>query len=505
MAGGGVAVGGMAGGMAGGGAGFGGAGGMAGGGAGFSGGATSAGYMSHGGGRSPGGGGLMVAGNGGMVNGGIVSSGMVNGGLVNGGLVTTGGMVNGGMVTTGGMYPVGGVVATDGCCGCGTAGCAGCGASCGGGCTTTGQQTGALTYVGWGGGDWVTETTYRYVGMGAGNLAVVTQQRRSFIPLILVLVVVVVVAVLLLAQPTATTTVKSNFVPPPPTTMAPQTPPPPPPTTTPAPERKTCLFWGDPHLVTFDGARPSFYGDGEYRIIHTDEVDIQGRYMGTPYTYGLAATQKIAIGGPFMEGHTIMVEPMEHQYGGHILVDGQPVLLEFGELDVGGIARIVYNGQGELVDEAASQWKTRAVHISLPKGIEMTIFRWGNYLDLKITMSKLEGQDGSCGNFNGDPSDDTTAKIFERIGARVPEGELLFNKRADIIFTHEEREMLRTQCPAADLVKAEMACRKELGSATGELQRDACVFDTCFGMNEHALRSAKTYATDEDYKAAHGQ
>jgi len=357
--------------------------------------------------------------------------------------------------------------------------------------------------VGSGRGDWITETTYKYVGYGAGDLAVVVQQKRNYMPcfaLAVLLVAVVVVAVAFMPSTPVTTVVKSNFLSTPPPTSRPA---PPPMTlpTTPALE-KTCSFWGDPHVLTFDGARPSFYGDGEYWIVKNKDVSIQGRYMGTKYTYGLAATQKVAIAGPFLQGNVIEVEPMEHAYGGHILVNGQPVLTSFGTLQVGP-AFINYNGIGELVDEAASKWTTRAVHLELPMGIHMTVFRWGNYLDMKITMKALEGgQDGSCGNFNGDPVDDTTEAIFNRIGARVESSAMLFSSRAEISFTTEEQEMLRTQCPARTMVDAELKCRQNLPQSAMVLQVNACVFDVCFGMNEHALRSAATYASAADQAAA---
>jgi len=252
-------------------------------------------------------------------------------------------------------------------------------------------------------------------------------------------------------------------------------------------------------LVSFDGARPSFYGNGEYWIVKNDEVHIQGRYMGTKYTYGLAATQKVAIGGPFLQNHIIEVEPMEHEYGGHILVDGTPVLNDFGQYRVGDVATIDYNGNGQLVDEAASVWTTRAVHLSLPKGIRMTVFRWGNYLDMKITMPQLDGGvDGSCGNFNGDPGDDTPAEIFKRIGARVPEGELMFSSSAVVHVTDEEEQMLETQCPRQTLSHAHAQCQEQLPRGASEPEIAACSFDVCFGMNEHAVRSAKNFATEAE-------
>merc|ERR1719223_1689093 len=419
----------------------------------------------------------------------------------NGGMV---GMSNG----AGGVGVVGGVGVRSGVNGgadagcCAGPGCAGGVVSCGGdggaaGCDG-GVVSSSLSYVGGGRGDWVTETSYKYVGTGAGDLTVVTQQRRNLVPCFVVVGLLVVAALVFLLWPDTVTT----------TTIRPQPPVIPTPTPTPnpppAPKISSCLFWGDPHLVSFDGARPSFYGNGEYWIVKNDQVHIQGRYMGTAYTYGLAATQKVAVGGPFLQDHVIEVEPTEHRYGGHILVDGTPVLTQFGQDRVGNVATIDYNGNGHLVDEAASVWTTRAVHLSLPKGVHMTIFRWGNYLDMKITMPQLDGGvDGSCGNFNGNPADDTPAEVFKRIGARVTDGQLMFSSDAVVHVSDEEETMLETQCPSNTLQSASTQCAKELPASATEGQHTACQFDICFGMNEHALRSAKNYATAAEEKAAH--
>lgn len=71
--------------------------------------------------------------------------------------------------------------------------------------------------------------------------------------------------------------------PPPPPLEAPPPPPTevPPPPPTEAPKRVgECSFWGDPHIVTFDGARPSFYSEGEYYIAKSKDIDIQGAAGG---------------------------------------------------------------------------------------------------------------------------------------------------------------------------------------------------------------------------------
>mmetsp|Transcript_67993 Transcript_67993/g.195177 ORF Transcript_67993/g.195177 Transcript_67993/m.195177 type:complete len:417 (-) Transcript_67993:307-1557(-) len=405
-----------------------------------------------------------------MHGGGMHGGGMHGGGMHGGAGVQNGGFVNGG------CSPTGGAIMTTG--GANSGGGSACGA---GGCFTESANAGSMAFVGVGFGDWVTETTYKYVGGGRGDLSIVTPTKRNFMPCLalVALLVLGVVGVLLVATPAPTTTMKAVV--------------------DPQPQAKECVFWGDPHVVTFDGGRPSFYGDGEYWIVRNDLVKIQGRFMGTKYTFGLAATQKVAVGGPFIGNHVIEVEPMEKEFGGSILVDGEPVLAQYGTYSVGGVATLTYDGVGELPDMAASQWTKNIVHMYLPQGVSLTVYRWGNYLDLRIKMPPLRGgQDGSCGNFNGDATDDTTAEIFKRIGARVGTSDMLFSKRAEVSFTVEEMQMLREHCSPQMIVEGELECRKELGQNASTTQVNACVFDVCFGMNEHALRSAEVYSTAEE-------
>jgi len=238
-------------------------------------------------------------------------------------------------------------------------------------------------------------------------------------------------------------------------------------------------------LVSFDGGRPSFYGDGEYWIIRSDAMKMQGRYMGTNYTKGLAATNKIAVAGPFLKGHVIMVGTLE---SGVLTLDGRPMCEDFPSSHQlpNGLGSITYNGEGKLVDPATAEWTKHVVTLSLPMGVHITVFRWANYLDLRIRMPALPGIDGSCGNFNGDSSDDTTEAIMGRIGSRVPHGQNIFHTRADIQWTTTEEKLLAL-CPRDKYRAAQPKCGEG-----NTMQVKSCMINWCFGSNEHALRMAKS-------------
>merc|ERR1740121_3250191 len=238
-------------------------------------------------------------------------------------MVGVGGSMVGGSVgmvgSGGGMVGGGGAIGGGGAGSC-SAGMAACGCE-----TAAGAPV--LSYVGSGCGDYIQETTYRYVGCGAGEFEVVTPKKTNYCFFIAggvgVLVLVVIVVLLLLPQPTTTTTTpglpydcdaglanaqrgwsiskkswccthaRKGCT----TTQAP-TPKPPSPV-------KVCTLWGDPHVIAFDqvgtdkSQASSFYGDGDFWLVKSDTVHIQGRFEGTRYTEGLAATNQIVVGGPF--------------------------------------------------------------------------------------------------------------------------------------------------------------------------------------------------------------
>jgi len=462
-------------------------------------------------GASMGGGTHTIGGTGGAMGGGMRTVGGM-GGPMGGGMHAggdCGSCCDAGATAIGGHgfisqpgLPTGSVMATaveDGCeAGCGRAGCGCGGAGCGGAGCGCGESTGAgvMTFVGFG-GDYITETTYKYVGTGMGNLAIVAPKRSNYACLVIIPILLLLLLPLLMMRPGATTTTTfKKPVPLPlplPVPMPQPVPVPVPVPQPPPPQKKDCTFWGDPHLITFDGARPSFYGDGEYWIVKSDQVKIQGRYMGTAYTFGLAATNKVVVSGPFIQGHKIEVPNLED---GPILIDGKPALTSFGTVQVGG-AQITYDGNGELIDEATSVWAKKIVHMYLPGDIQMHVYRWSNYMDLKITMAPLAGgQDGSCGNFNGDPGDDTTDAIFARIGARVAKQDLLFRRNAKPVWTTEMADMFKATCPQDQKDAGQLNCQKELQNPDS-VQLQSCMFDYCFGMNEHALRTARLYAPED--------
>merc|ERR1719336_527959 len=276
---------------------------------------------------------------------------------------------------------------------------------------------------------------------------------------VLALVLLVVVLVLFLGNPTTTTT--PRVVGPP----------------------GDCLLWGDPHVETFDHGFPNFYGEGEFWVVKSSMVWIQARYLATPFTNGLSATHQIAVGGEFLSGHKIVVGPMEN---GQIAMDGIPILTSFPSQfsDPALGVTLSYNGEGKLVDNAQGHLDKHIVHMELPLGVHLQVMRWANHLNIRITMTPREGgQDGSCGNFNGNAVDDSTAAIKGRIGQRVAPEELLFNVPAQV--GPGGQHVTISDCAQQKRDHAMEICKAQQPAAEGKLL-ESCIFDVCFAGDQYA-------------------
>merc|ERR1719326_1492597 len=115
----------------------------------------------------------------------------------------------------------------------------------------------------------------------------------------------------LISSETTTTTA----LPPPVTTV--------PTTVAPSPVTRSCSIFGDPHAMTFDGMHSDYYTTGEFWIVKSDTMKIQGKYNPTHATNGLAVTKRIAIAGSLMGPHTLIIGEE------HATYDGEPILTTF--------------------------------------------------------------------------------------------------------------------------------------------------------------------------------
>jgi len=256
-------------------------------------------------------------------------------------------------------------------------------------------------------------------------------------------------------------------------------------TPTPAPAQLgpigSCVVFGDPHVNSFDHeTTQDYYSPGEYWIVKSKRVWIQGRYLPTRATSGLGVTKILAVGGPFLQGHKLFVSSTWATW------DGQPILQGFpSEFKVPGLVEMQYNDQGQLLQKGRSGMALHVVHIKLndgsPEGIVIQVNRWtvaaeGNYINVRITMHAQPGQDGHCGNFNGNPADDDRVQIRARVGKTgVDLSQLLFQKKTPVV---EANRPNINDCPASQLADCKDACKKKEQKFIPSM---ACLVDCCFG------------------------
>merc|ERR1712060_715367 len=239
------------------------------------------------------------------------------------------------------------------------------------------------------------------------------------------------------------------------TTTAPDTPPPV--TITPIPDKptKSCQIYGDPHGTSFDGEHLDFYTPGEFYLVKSASVIIQARYRPTHATNGLLVTKQVAVGGPFLKGHRLIIGE-EHAFW-----DGKPILTGFpSTFEVAGLVSIKYDGAGQLLQPGREGKQMHVVHVTMPGQVSLQVNRWnepgeGRYINVKITMPKQPGgQDGDCGNFNDNPIDDKRLQVRSRVGKDgIPVGELMLQGGKTPVDPGIEN------CPDHLLVTAHESCK----------------------------------------------
>jgi hypothetical protein len=214
-------------------------------------------------------------------------------------------------------------------------------------------------------------------------------------------------------------------------------------------------------------------------LVKSDKINIQGRFMATPFTNGLAATHQVAVGGPVMGGSKFTIGPLDN---GQITCNDQPILQGFPSSAQCGPVTLRYDGNGDLVDDAQKNLEKRIVHADLPDGTKLEVMRWANHLNLRVSMQQSANIDGICGNFNGNPTDDTEDAIMARLGGRVQPNELLFRHTVQAA---DAPHKTIADCAIETREQAMKDCKKADPSSAGQLL-DSCIFDVCFGGEQYA-------------------
>jgi hypothetical protein len=355
----------------------------------------------------------------------------------------------------------------------------------------------------------VATTTYRYVGCGAGNVALFPVPAVSgcscWWSLCFLWLVPLLCFLLWCTDFTTTTTTTTPIVPTPtappdvmpspsptpvPATPAPTPVPPPIILPTPAPPplpSGICRVFGDPHVTTFDGSHVSFYSQGEYWLVKSRTVWIQARYMPTPITNGLSVVKEVAVGGPFLDGaggrrNILRISALKASW------NDQPIIPDFPDRwrNEDPMVEVVTDSSGEVLQPGRQGKELHVVHVKLPDRVSLQVNRWnepgeGDYINVQITMPVQPGQDGHCGNFNGNPADDTRPLIRSRIGTTgVAQDNLLFKVKTPVV--KPNRPDLNN-CPTEKANHAREVCTSK---SSNHMASHDCMVDVCFGGDQFA-------------------
>lgn len=181
--------------------------------------------------------------------------------------------------------------------------------------------------------------------------------------------------------------------------------------------------------TTFDG-RPmnvNAYEDGLVWLVRSSDIQIQGRFIySAEFTPDRSALGALAVGGSFMNGSALIVEPLD----GHVTWDGRS--LDGGTNTVGrlesviGPVRILWQAL-EVPSEGAGMAPMR-MDAHLPRSLVLNVVRFDRHLDVKITMPRVSGAiEGYCGNYNGNDMDDGELNLNSRMNnLNVSVGESMF-------------------------------------------------------------------------------
>merc|ERR1712232_1451139 len=146
------------------------------------------------------------------------------------------------------------------------------------------------------------------------------------------------------------------------------------------------------------------------------------------------------------------------------------------------IVHVHYNGQGQTLQEGRSGKAMHVVHLQMPLGVNVQINRWmeaseGNYINAKINMPAQPGQDGHCGNFNGNVADDDRLQIRARVGTTgVAQAEMLFPGPKTPVVVANRPDI--NNCPRPQLETAKASCKAKEQKFIPSM---SCLIDVCFG------------------------
>lgn len=255
---------------------------------------------------------------------------------------------------------------------------------------------------------------------------------------------------------------------------------------------------GDPHLHTFDrlnaGKRDIIFrnpkGTDTYWIVKSSRIEMIGKYGCNAWM------RSLTVRGAFLQGHELIFTE-----DGKVTWDGDPINFRAGpEVTVAlqsGLVEITMQSDPlEAWERNGGGNRHLAPHVNTPKGFLVTLplnvfmrvhhrgHGCGPLLDLRLMMHPESDQSGQCGNFNGDPHDDT----MDMMNGQAVGGRLLSTAGASI---PAERASEEDICSATSRAEATSLCRAVCGKsqegAVAAAFLEDCIYDVCMVGPEMAV------------------
>jgi len=254
-----------------------------------------------------------------------------------------------------------------------------------------------------------------------------------------------------------------------------------------------CAIFGDPHIIGFDrvyGPPVTNTDPGEFYLIKSEQLNVHGRFGYTHRFPTASSAVGIALGGPMIKDHTLVVEyvgPQSGYKGFKVFWDGKQILGSYPStyLSADGVLNATHDAMNPTNFHREGRHTIGGTGGLLPS----YLFHFGQDLNVYVLVGpdncnavietrKMAGpQDGYCGNFNCEKEDDSLEQLKARGMAQpMPAAESLFKYGRPApkwVMTKVDRPSLK-DCDPVIRAQAVEECK---GLPNGE--DEACIFDAC--------------------------
>lgn len=265
----------------------------------------------------------------------------------------------------------------------------------------------------------------------------------------------------------------------------------------------SCTIMGDPHLITFDNSGGATADTmqleaGIYKLVSSPKLEIQGRFGYSVGFPAAASLTDIAVSGAMLGGDRLTVSHAGAA-GFVTLWNNMPILdggmgdsfeaphivAETGEMD----SEFISHAAGHAIEGLSALGSVPSMLFKIGPGLRIYLLLGNDTMNAVITMQKLVGgQDGYCGNFDCDSSNDFMADLKQRgqSGALEPSGSLfswlppLPKEQASPPEGVQSPDI--QDCVGELLKQADRIC----GGMPEPGMRESCIFDVCASGNTAA-------------------